>query len=252
MARTFAGKTVLVTGGARGLGAAIARAFAESEADVAISYVASDDKAQAVIAGVRKHGVRGEAFKADQADPTQIFRLVSDVVTHFGKLDILVNNAAVAWLGTRVGADNYDAEKMNQQWAINTLGVVATIRAAAKVLSNGGRIISISSGLGTRANAPGLSDYAATKAAINMFSKGVAHDLADRDITVNVIQAGLIDTGIAVTPDVEASMRARLASRPIKRPARVDEVAAGVLFLASSAASYMTGSIVDIDGGYAA
>src|ERR1700680_4402897 len=135
MGNTFEGKTVLVTGGSRGLGAAIARAFAESEADVAISYVASDDKAQAVIAGVRKHGVRGEAFKADQADPTQIFRLVSDVVTHFGKLDILVNNAAVAWLGTRVGADNYDAEKMNQQWAINTLGVVATIRAAAKVLS---------------------------------------------------------------------------------------------------------------------
>jgi NAD(P)-dependent dehydrogenase (short-subunit alcohol dehydrogenase family) len=252
MAKMFAGRTVLVTGGARGLGAAIARAFAESEADVAISYVASDDKAQAVIADVRKHGVRGEAFKADQADPIQISRLVSDVVTHFGKLDILVNNAAVAWLGTRVGADNYDAERMNQQWAINTLGVVATIRAAAKVLSNGGRIISISSGLGTRANAPGLSDYAATKAAINMFSKGVAHDLADRDITVNVIQAGLIDTGIAVTPDVEASMRARLASRPIKRPARVDEVAAGVLFLASSAASYMTGAIVDIDGGYAA
>jgi NAD(P)-dependent dehydrogenase (short-subunit alcohol dehydrogenase family) len=252
MAKTFAGKTVLVTGGSRGLGAAIARAFAESEADVAISYVASDEKAQAVIADVRKHGVQGEAFKADQADPTQTSRLVGDVVDRFGKIDILVNNAAVAWLGTRVGADNYDADKMNRQWAINTLGVLATIRAAAKVLSNGGRIISISSGLGTRASAPGVSDYAATKAAINIFSKGVAHDLADRNITVNVIQAGLIDTGIAVDPDMEANMRARLASRPIKRPARVDEVAAGVLFLASSAASYMTGAIIDIDGGYAA
>ena len=252
MARTFAGKTILVTGGARGLGAAIARAFAENGADVAISYVASDEKAQAVIADVRKHGVRGEACKADQADPAQISRLVGEVVDRLGKLDILVNNAAVAWLGTRVGADNYDAEKMNQQWAINTLGVVATIRAAAKVLSNGGRIISISSGLGSRANQPGVSDYAATKAAINMFSKGVAHDLADRDITVNVIQAGLIDTGIAVSPDVEARMRAGLASRPIKRPARVDEIAAGVLFLASPAASYMTGAIIDIDGGFAA
>src|ERR1700736_7001414 len=133
---TFAGKTVLVTGGARGLGAAIARAFAENEADVAISYVASDEKAQAVIADVRKHGVQGEAFKADQADPTQTSRLVGDVVDRFGKLDILVNNAAVAWLGTRVGADNYDAEKMNQQWAINTVGVLATIRAAEKVISN--------------------------------------------------------------------------------------------------------------------
>jgi NAD(P)-dependent dehydrogenase (short-subunit alcohol dehydrogenase family) len=138
MAKTFEGKTVLVTGGSRGLGAAIARAFAESGADFAISYVASDEKARAVTADVRKHGVQGEAFKADQADPAQISRLVGDVVDRFGKLDILVNNAAVAWLGARVGADNYDAEKMNQQWAINTLGVVATIRAAAKVLSNGG------------------------------------------------------------------------------------------------------------------
>src|ERR1700730_1983149 len=101
MTKMFAGKTVLVTGGARGLGAAIARAFAESEADVAISYVASDEKAQAVIADVRKHDVRGEAFKADQADPVQISRLVGDVVDRFGKLDILVNNAAVAWLGAR-------------------------------------------------------------------------------------------------------------------------------------------------------
>jgi 3-oxoacyl-[acyl-carrier protein] reductase len=225
-------------------------AFAESGANVAISYVASDEKAQAVIADVRKHGVQGEAFKADQADPAQVSRLVGDVVDRFGKLDILVNNAAVAWLGARVGADNYDAEKMNQQWAINTLGVVATIRAAAKVLSNGGRIISISSGLGTRASAPGISDYAGTKAAINIFSKGVAHDLADRDITVNVIQAGVMDTDMAA-PYMEANLRG-LASKPIKRPARVDEVAAGVLFLASSAASYMTGAIIDIDGGFAA
>ena len=250
MAKTFGSKTVLVTGGSRGLGAAIARAFAESGANVAISYVASDEKAQAVIADVRKHGVQGEAFKADQADPAQVSRLVGDVVDRFGKLDILVNNAAVAWLGARVGADNYDAEKMNQQWAINTLGVVATIRAAAKVLSNGGRIISISSGLGTRASAPGLSDYAGTKAAINIFSKGVAHDLADRHITVNVIQAGIIDTDMAA-PYMEANLRG-LASKPIKRPARADEVAAGVLFLASSAASYMTGAIIDIDGGFAA
>jgi hypothetical protein len=100
------------------------------------------------------------------------------------------------------------------------------------------------------ASAPGISDYAGTKAAINIFSKGVAHDLADRDITVNVIQAGVIDTDMAA-PYTEANLR-DLASRPIKRPARVDEVAAGVLFLASSAASYMTGTIIDIDGRFAA
>jgi len=82
--------------------------------------------------------------------------------------------------------------------------------------------------------------------------KGVAHDLADRNITVNVIQAGVIDTGIAVAPDMKANMLARLASRPIKRPARVEEIAAGVLFLASPAASYMTGAVIDIDGGFAA
>ena len=250
MAKTFDGKAVLVTGGSRGLGAAIARAFAENGADVAISYVESDEKSQAVIADVRKHGVQGEAFRADQADPAQVSRLVGDVVGRFGKLDILVNNAAVAWLGTRVGADNYDAEKMNKQWSINALGSVATIRAAAKVLSNGGRIISISSGLGTHASVPGVADYAATKAAINVFSKGVAHDLADRDITVNVIQCGVIDTDMSA-PYMEGLMRG-LASKPIKRPARVDEIAAGVLFLASPAASYMTGAIVDIDGGFAA
>lgn len=248
MSKTLAGKVALVTGGSRGLGAATAAALAEKGADVAISYVSSAHKAAAVVAGLQAEGVRALAVQSDQGDTSAAQPLIDAVVSHFGRLDILVNNAAIALQGKRLDDPDIDNAAMDRQWAVNALGVVATIRAAARVLSDGGRIISVGSGLGTRALFPGTTDYAATKAAIIGYSKGAARDLGPRGITVNVVQAGIMETDMAAgsrdqLPPLVMEMHA------IKRIATVEEVAASIVFLAGPDAGYITGSIIDVNGG---
>jgi 3-oxoacyl-[acyl-carrier protein] reductase len=245
----LSGKVALITGGSRGLGAATARALAAAGADIAISFVASADKAQAVVRSLEDKGVRAAAFKADQGDPAQSEVLIRSVVERFGQLDILVNNAAVSYYGT-IDSPEIDNAAMDRQWAINVTGVVANIRAAVKVMSPGGRIISIGSGIATRAGIPGVADYAGTKAAIVGYSKGAARDLAPRGITVNVIQAGLMDTDMAA-PFKEAAP-VMFSTLAIQRYGQLEEIAAGVVFLASPAASYITGAVIDIEGGYSA
>lgn len=251
MSKIFSGKVVLVTGGSRGLGAATARAFADEGADVAISYVASVEKAQAVIADLVSRGVRAVAIQSDQEDPSKAESLISKVVDHFGKIDVLVNNAAVAWQGKTLDDPTIDNVAMDRQWNINVGGVVANIRAAAKYLPDGGRIVSVGSGLGTRAGFPGTADYAATKAAIIGYSKGAARDLGSRNITVNVVQAGLMATDMAAA-SADKLPPSLLDVHAIRRPALVEEVAAGILFLASPSASFITGSVLDVNGGYLA
>jgi 3-oxoacyl-[acyl-carrier protein] reductase len=187
MAKSLTGKVALVTGGSRGIGAASARALADEGANVAISYVASADKADAVVKELKAKGVQAHAFKADQASSGEVDRLVRDVAKHFGRLDILVNNAAVAVNGPVDGPDSGIAA-FDRQDAINVHGVVTAIRAASKLMGEGGRIVTIGSGIATRASFPGLADYAATKAAIVGYSKGAARDLGPRGITVNVLQ----------------------------------------------------------------
>jgi 3-oxoacyl-[acyl-carrier protein] reductase len=245
----LSGKVALITGGSRGLGAATARALAAAGADIAISFVASADKAQAVVRSLEDKGVRAAAFKADQGDPAESEVLIRSVVERFGQLDILVNNAAVSYYGT-IDSPEIDNAAMDRQWAINVTGVVANIRAAVKVMSPGGRIISIGSGIATRAGIPGVADYAGTKAAIVGYSKGAARDLAPRGITVNVIQAGLMDTDMAA-PFKEAAP-VMFSTLAIQRYGQLEEIAAGVVFLASPAASYITGAVIDIEGGYSA
>src|SRR5712671_3092681 len=173
MTKSLAGKVALVTGGSRGIGAASARALADEGANVAISYVASADKAEAVVKELKARGVEARAFKADQASSSEVDRLVKDVAKHFGRLDILVNNAAVAVNGA-VDDPNSDTVAFDRQDAINVHGVVTAIRAASKLMGDGGRIVTIGSGIATRAAFPGLADYAATKAAIVGYSKGAA------------------------------------------------------------------------------
>jgi 3-oxoacyl-[acyl-carrier protein] reductase len=245
----LSGKVALITGGSRGLGAATAQALAAAGADIAISFVASADKAQAVVRSLEEKGVRAAAFKADQGDPAQSEVLIRSVVERFGELHILVNNAAVSYYGT-IDSPEIDNAAMDRQWAINVTGVVANIRAAVKVMSPGGRIISIGSGIATRAGIPGVADYAGTKAAIVGYSKGAARDLAARGITVNVIQAGLMDTDMAA-PFKEAAP-VMFSTLAIQRYGQLEEIAAGVVFLASPAASYITGAVIDIEGGYSA
>src|ERR1700732_4897891 len=164
MTKSLTGKVARVTGGSRGIGAASARALADQGANVAISYVASADKAEAVLEELKAKGVEARAFKADQASSSEVDQLVKDVARHFGRLDILVNNAAVAVNGA-VDDPNTDTAAFDRQDAINVHGVVTAIRAASKLMGEGGRIVTIGSGIATRASFSRSSASAPTKAA---------------------------------------------------------------------------------------
>jgi len=244
MDKTLSGKVALVTGGSRGIGAATARALAEAGAHVAISYAASADKAQAVVAEIESHGVKAAAFKADQGDVAQVNQLITDVVARFGRLDILVNNAGLFEVLPLGGTEFAAVDRMI---AVNVDGVVAAIRAAAPVLEEGGRIITMSSGIAFRVGAPGVSDYALTKAAIEGYTKGAARDLAPRKITVNALGIGPVATDM--NPDVGDFADYLRSLTALGRYGTADEIANVVVFLASPAASYITGAVIPVDGG---
>jgi 3-oxoacyl-[acyl-carrier protein] reductase len=248
MTGSLKGKVALVTGASRGIGAAVARALAEDGADVAISYASSKAKAEALVKELEATGVRAAAFKADQADAKAAAGLVTAVVERFGRLDILVNNAGLFVTGAV--DDGHDLGALDRQHAVNVTGVIANIREAAKVLRDDGRIITIGSAIATRVGFANMADYAATKGAVVGYTKGVARDLAARNITVNVVQPGAVDTDM--NPADGAFADALNAVTALGRYGRPEEIAAGVTFLASPAASYITGSVLTIDGGYTA
>lgn len=251
MVNSLKGKVALVTGGSRGLGAATAAALAAQGADVAISYVASAAKAEAVVQEIKKTGVRAIAIKSDQGDLTAAKSLIAAVVSHFGKLDILVNNAAIAVQGKTVDDAALDTVKLDHQWQVNVMGAVATTRAAAPVLSDGGRIIFIGSVLGGHVPFAGVADYAGTKAAIVGYAKGVARDLGGRNITVNVIQPGVMPTDMSAEALGDSVPESLMNLHPIRRIATLEEVSALVSFLAGPNGGYITGGVIDVAGGVA-
>ncbi len=251
MSKPLQGKVALVTGGSRGLGAATARSLADSGADVAITYIGSTGKAAEVVKKLEDRGVRAAAFQMDQADTAQAPRLIDDVVARFGGLDILVNNAAISVeMGKTIDDPDADIAALDRMHATNYTGVIAIIRAAAKVMRDNGRIVNVGSGIGSRAGRPGFADYAATKAGLTGYTKGAARDLARRGITVNMVQAGLMLTDMAPpSPEVLKAMVVNLSIQRVSDPA---ETAAAITFLASPAASYITGAVLDCNGGYTA
>src|SRR6187399_2135120 len=246
MSKKLTGKAALVTGGSRGIGAAIARSLAEDGADVAISYVSSPDKAKALVRELQEKGVRAVAFQADQSRPAEVSRLVNKVAEHFGHLDILVNNAGVFITGP-VGEVSDD--DVARQFAINVGGVNAAVREAAKLMTEGGRIITIGSMAAITSPWPGIADYSATKGAVAAYTRGWARDFGPKGITVNNVQPGPIDTDMnpAGNGDFSAAMSSATA---LGRYGKPEEVAAAVAFLASPAAAYITGATLNVDGGY--
>lgn len=243
------GKVALVTGASRGIGAATARALAAEGANVAIAYGRSAEQAETLVTELELAGVRARAFQADQADRAQVVALVEAVVAHFGRIDILVNNAGV-FIGGAVGDPDADIEALDRQLAVNYISVVAGIRAAALHMGEGGRIITIGSALASRTPFPGIADYSAAKAAVVGFTRGAARDLGARGITINVLQPGSVDTEMnpADGPGADAQRSFSAAGRY----GRPEEIAAGVVYLASPEAAFVTGSVLTIDGGFTA
>lgn len=252
MTKVLEGKVVLVTGGSRGLGAATAEAFAGHGADVAISYAASAGKAEAVVERLRAKGVRAIAIRADQADLSVARPLVDKVIAEFGRLDVLVNNAAIVAQGNAVDDPALDEAKYNRQWQVNVMGTIAITRAAAPRLTDGGRIIFIGSLLGSAVPFPGVADYAGTKWAVAGYARGVARDLGRRNITVNVVQPGIMPTDMAAEVAGELPDREGILDlHPIRRIATLEEVAETVCFLAGPHAGYISGQALNVAGGLA-
>ncbi len=237
------GKAALVTGGSRGIGAAIAERLAREGADVAITYAKSAEAAEKVAAQVRTHGVKAEALHADGA---AVKRVVGEVARHFGRLDILVNNAGVFFLDSLL--DNTE-EQFEQMVDTNVRAVFLASREAAKVMREGGRIITIGSIAGERVPFPGAGLYAMSKSAVAGFTRAWARDLGPKGITVNCVQPGPIDTDMNPEEDSDFSA-AQKAGTAIGRYGQPREVADLVAFLASAEAANITGAVLNIDGGF--
>jgi 3-oxoacyl-[acyl-carrier protein] reductase len=239
----LANKVALVTGGSRGIGAAIAKRLAADGASVAITYAKDANAASAVVKAIEGGGGKALAIQADAADPKAINAAIEKAVATLGRLDVVVNNA-----GTAIPKpfEQTTLEEMDQMINLNFRGLMVATQAALKNMNDNGRIIMIGSCVGERNFTPGLTAYAATKGAVKMFTQSLAREVG-RGITINNVQPGPIDTDL--NPAAGDWAAPQIANTALKRYGTVDEVAALVSFVAGPESSYITGANLTVDGG---
>jgi NAD(P)-dependent dehydrogenase (short-subunit alcohol dehydrogenase family) len=241
------GKAALVTGGSRGIGAAIAKCLARDGADVAITYVSSPDKANAVVAEIKAAGRHGLAIKCDSADAVAVTAAVDQTARQFGRLDVLVNNAGIF---VAAPFDETSVADLDRIWNVNVRAPIVAIQAAIKHMNQGGRIITIGSCVGERVASPGIAIYAMTKGAVANLTRGLARDLGLRGITVNTVEPGPIDTDMNPADSEPADMQRALTA--LGRYGEPEDIAAMVAHLAGDGGRFITGASFLVDGGYAA
>jgi 3-oxoacyl-[acyl-carrier protein] reductase len=247
MTKQLAGKVALVTGGSRGIGAAIAQRLAADGAAVAITFASARQKADEVVRAIEAAGGRALALHADNADPAAVRTAVAETARAFGRVDVLVNNAGIAIVAP---LDQFSLDDFDRMVAVNVRGVFVAAQEAARHMGDGGRIITIGSVNAERMPFAGGSVYAMTKAAVAGLTRGLARDLGPRGITVNTVQPGPTDTDMnpAHGPSADA-MKGWMA---LGRYGQADEIAGLVAYLASAGAGFVTGASLTIDGGYSA
>jgi 3-oxoacyl-[acyl-carrier protein] reductase len=243
---TLNGKIALVTGGSRGIGAAIVRRLCAEGAIVFFTYASSEARARQLEAEAEAAGQRAIAINADSADPTAVQRAVDKVVQAHGRIDILVNNAGILVLGDIAQNSIADFDRIV---AVNVRGVFAAIHASVPHMQAGARIINIGSVVAERAGMPGGALYSMSKAAVAGLTRGLARDLGPRGITINTVQPGPTETEIVADESVRATLRTMI---PAGRMGQDSEIADFVAYLAQPGSGFINGSALTIDGGYLA
>lgn len=247
MNRPLTDKVAIVTGGSRGIGAAICQKLAEHGAHVVVNYASSPDAANQLVEQIQAHGGEAIAVKADMTDAAQVISLFDQAESHLGTVAILVNNAGTAEYG---GLTEITDEAFDKQMNLNVRAVFVASREAARRMESGGRIINIGSALGEAVPMPGISIYCATKFAVAGLTRGWARDLGPQNITVNCIEPGPIDTDLNPADSEQADDQKSMTA--LGRYGQPAEVAALVAFVASPEASNITRATLRVDGGWGA
>jgi 3-oxoacyl-[acyl-carrier protein] reductase len=248
-------KVALVTGGSRGIGAAIAKRLAHEGAAVAITYSATGERAAAVVAAIEAEGGKALAIRADSGDVEAVKAAVAETVKAFGRLDVLVNNAAIARVGMIF---DYSLEDLDEMIAVNIKGLFVATQEALRHMREGGRIINIGSVSSDYMPLAGSAVYSLTKGAVASLTRGLARDLGPRGITINNVQPGRIETDLLrqtvhrVIPGKGSLADKLVDAIAVKRFGLAEEVAGMVAYLAGPEAAYVTGANLKIDGGTSA
>ncbi|WP_027344484.1 SDR family NAD(P)-dependent oxidoreductase [Hamadaea tsunoensis] len=244
---SLTGKTALVTGGSRGIGAATARRLADSGANVVLTYVNGKEKAEGVVRDIEEKGGRAVALRADAGDPAAVTAAVDEAAAAFDGLDILVNNAGILVAGAFAETAVDDLDRL---YAVNIRGVFVATQAAVRHLPEGGRVITVGSALAERVPSAGLTAYTTAKAALAGLTRGLARDLAPQGINAVLVHAGLIDTDMNPADGPGAQFFASIPA--LGRYGTPEEIAETVVFLAGPGGRYITGTAITVDGGFAA